>query len=468
MAIFHRFGTARGRNRADNPEPADQSHPTNAGQGRTEEGLVLSGGGSRGSFHLGALRYLYDHRLIAPTTIVSTSAGSIFGLLMSQSADPAEQSRYLRLVESYWMAMTTSGDMFAEQAWFTNLREQWEELVGAMPDLSDSEPVFVDANTDDAEGLVREVLQADPSREPDPFSLSALWKTVGTLGRISRIGPGLATSLRGAERASSAYRPGPIVQRVLYESGFSAQTVAGSGMRLRMAMVGLNSGDLRYMRQDGIIVDMNDQPVDDTPFDLSLGLYASCAIPGVFRPVRLGDEMYVDGGMRDNIPVHMCVTGLGVTRPYVISCLSLRLPRADYLDKDVVAVVGRSMAIMVDETTRDELAWSRQMGATVIEPLIDVHSILTVEPGLLRINRDYGWMRAAEVMTGAPDGMTGPIVKTRLALYRLLAKPRADPAEAEITEVRARLGALVAAADPALLPEESAGWADETWGAPVR
>ena len=34
---------------------------------------------------------------------------------------------------------------------------------------------------------------------------------------------------------------------------------------------------------------------------------ASCAIPGIFTPVRLGDHLFVDGGLLDNVPVTLMV-----------------------------------------------------------------------------------------------------------------------------------------------------------------
>ena len=423
---------------------------------------MLSGGGSRASFHIGALRYLYDVCQISPTKIVGTSAGAIVGAMLAQSLDPAEQARHLEVLEDYWLGMTGPDEMFVEQSWFTKLREQWDQFTATMPEHAGAEPVFVDANTDDPEGLVLDTLESDPSTESGDFSLSGVWQLLGMIGRMSLVGPGLAASLRGAGRAASAYRPGPIVHRLLFESGFSAQRVAGSGMTLRLALVGLNSGALRFMRQDGIIVDSEDRPVADAPFDLSLGVWASCAIPGVFRPVKLGDELYVDGGVRDNVPIHAMVANLGATSPYVIACLPAGVAWEDYANKDVVSLMGRSFAILLDETNRDEIAWSRQMGATVIEPLIDVHGSLDVEPGLLRINRDYGWMRAAEEVTGAAPGATGGIIEARLAMYRLLTGPDAAP-KSEIEAVRRQLRTLIASADPALLPEGCQDWPEETW-----
>ena len=41
---------------------------------------------------------------------------------------------------------------------------------------------------------------------------------------------------------------------------------------------------------------------------------------------------------------------------------------------------------------------------TTIDPVVDVVGYFEVQPGLLRINKDYGWLRAADVMAeGDPD-----------------------------------------------------------------
>ena len=41
---------------------------------------------------------------------------------------------------------------------------------------------------------------------------------------------------------------------------------------------------------------------------------------------------------------------------------------------------------------------------TTVDPVVDVVGLFEVQPGLLRINKDYGWLRAADVMAeGDPD-----------------------------------------------------------------
>ncbi|MCL2783215.1 MAG: patatin-like phospholipase family protein [Propionibacteriaceae bacterium] len=428
------------------------------------QGLVLSGGGSRASFHIGALRYLYSQAHIAPTCIVGTSAGSIVAAMLAQSLAPSDQAENLSQLEQLWMAMESSDDMFVEQAWFTRLRAQWDDIAALVVQHgghTDEQPTdkVVDATGDPME-LVHHAMEDDPSLDMT-ISPGVLWQLLGSLPRIGRAGAGLAATVRGAERAASAYRPGPIVNRLLFESGFQSARVAKSGVRLRIAFVDLNSGTLRFMREDGIIVDRDDQPVGHASHDLTLGVWASCAIPGVFRPVKLGNEVYVDGGARESVPVEMAVTNLGVTRPYVIAVDPPGVEPGDFTDKDVVAVMLRVSSIILDETFQDEVEWARAAGACVIEPRLSVHSALTVEPTLLRINRDYGWMCAAEEIINATSALrdiNDAIIKARCEWTALAKEPTVD--EAAVSAIQARIRELLTQADETLLPPGYQTWAD--------
>jgi len=46
---------------------------------------------------------------------------------------------------------------------------------------------------------------------------------------------------------------------------------------------------------------------------------ASAAIPAMFPPVRIGDELFIDGGIVDNVPISRAVDA-GATRIYVLLC----------------------------------------------------------------------------------------------------------------------------------------------------
>lgn len=36
-------------------------------------------------------------------------------------------------------------------------------------------------------------------------------------------------------------------------------------------------------------------------------LYASCALPFIFKPVKIGNDIYMDGGLKDEYPLHKCI-----------------------------------------------------------------------------------------------------------------------------------------------------------------
>lgn len=67
---------------------------------------VLSGGGSRASFQLGALEYLYRHDAqFKPTIFVGASAGSILAAGLAQDADRDAQHEFIRRATAIWRAL---------------------------------------------------------------------------------------------------------------------------------------------------------------------------------------------------------------------------------------------------------------------------------------------------------------------------------------------------------------------------
>jgi NTE family protein len=62
-----------------------------------------------------------------------------------------------------------------------------------------------------------------------------------------------------------------------------------------------------------------------TSGDLADAVLASCAVPGVLPPVRIGDEHFIDGGIVNSIPVARAVN-LGATTIYVLQVGRLEKP----------------------------------------------------------------------------------------------------------------------------------------------
>lgn len=372
---------------------------------------VLSGGGSRASFQIGALDYLYRHDpRFAPTVFVGASAGSILASGLAQYASRAEQHTWVGRFDEVWSAMTSSDDMFTPRPWFAKLQKEgpsWLDLVTPKPPepaKASPKPLLPFRKPEVPHPLSPET-PTDPwewALSPDKelraeWSLETLTSLMGGIRQLPRIGTDLNAIWHGAERSRSLYRPGPVLTQLLEPATFNPEKVAASGMTLRLAMVALESGELRFMTETGHLVDRDNHPIGVEADVLSTGVLASCAIPAVFRPVPISGETYVDGGARENLPAELAIGHLGATRTYVVSSQTIGLERGKNMaGADLFSIVMRSTEILIDEAGRDELAYAYSAGAIVIHPEISVHSSMTVHPGLIRINRDYGWMRAAE------------------------------------------------------------------------
>lgn len=373
---------------------------------------VLSGGGSRASFQLGALDYLYTHDDgFTPSIIVGTSAGSIVGAVLAQGATREEQHRYLQRLIGIWRGMTVSTDMFSPRPWFQTLEDRGPSWLEIMKPVKPEPPKprsplipFFKQPTEkaspeppaDPPGPLELALTPDEEFHSE-WSLAALSGVASHLTKLPKIGTDLNTIALGLENTRSMYRPGRMLAHLLDESTFSPDRVADSGNLLRIAMVSLETGELRYMTETGTFVDRDNQPISDEVHDLPVGVLASCSIPAVFRPVPIGDETFVDGGARENLPAELAIGHLGAQRNYVVSSQSMGVQRrASMAGSDLFAIVMRSMEILIDEAGRDELAYAISAGSDVIYPEISVHDAMVVHPGLIDINMAYGWLRAAE------------------------------------------------------------------------
>lgn len=490
------------------------------------QGLVIAGGGARASFQIGALRYLYEREHIAPSVITATSAGAILGSLLAQSKDPAEQLASLRGIEKLWLAMTQPSDMFTERSWFTQLKSHADALdvlrqveekaehddpghqpglwsrfgwgtrqaaakqegdakqagatpthqvtggaatgAGESPDAPDAAPTSTDNALSPQERTLALAMSEEPG-EPLGWTPNVFFQLAAGLPQLGRASADLTAAWRGLERNRSLFKPGPILRRLLSRDFFHSEQVTSSGMTLRCAFVGLNSGELRYMREDGHIVDRDDKVLAGNPFDISIGVLASCSIPGVFKPVEMNGEWYVDGGIRENVPVEGAVSNLGVTRPYVIVSGPSGLNYdAQVGSGDLISILFRIQSIQSDESERDEVAYARSSGAVVIEPELSVHETMEFDPGTLRINRDYGWMRAAEAVheaDAATQQVNREIIETRLQAWKRERQMKpGSPHEFdqamlnEVGQLKLHLQSLLGSADKNLLPPDAQQW----------
>jgi predicted acylesterase/phospholipase RssA len=360
-------------------------------------GLAISGGGSLGSFEAGVLRFLYDHAALAPVAVAGNSAGGLNAAKLAEGDVPGGP-RAIDEVERLWRSLRINADMWEPEPWLVRLQASaaWASAVRGH--------------------------LADGTSGTNAVRVAA--RVVGSLVRRPPETDGALDALREALTAQSLLSIDPIAD-LLHEE-LDPERVAASGIALRVGAVSLESGELRYITETGAIHDRSDQPLDLPPVPLADGVLASASIPVAFPPVRLGDEHYVDGGAREILPIEVLVHHLDVERVLAISASSVGVePAASYADRNLIDILRRvSAEIGPDETLRKELnppgGWAETV--RVIVPEIDVHDSMTIDPALIGISIDHGWLRAADVLLELDDearALTRAITQTRVRLRRL-------------------------------------------------
>ena len=445
---------------------------------------VLAGGGSRASFQLGALAYLYrNDPEFSPSVLVGASAGAILAAGLAQDSDRNAQQDFVESVSKIWRGLRTQDEMFTPRPWLVRAQAEapgWLDIVNQsspaphpasrtfpkIPFMRDNSPSPHPSPPTTHLGPLELALQPDEELQPAEWSLGTLAQLFSNVGKLPRIGSDLLAIHQGMERTKSLYRPGPVLMELLDPAVFDPARVRDAGTTLRIGMVALESGALRFMREDGALVDRTGELFSRGPHPLATGVLASCSIPAVFRPVPLGTETYVDGGVRENLPAQLAIEHLGADRTYVISSKGINVPaRQSMRDADLFAIIMRSTEILIDEAGRDELEYAERTDATVIQPELDVHDAMSVDPGLIAINIDYGWMRAAEsVLQLDVDDVRRHrrIVALRMRCLRLeerlLSQPGEKETEKTLSRAKFEMRDAVASCDPRALPDGAELW----------
>jgi len=386
--------------------------------------LILSGGGSKGDFELGAVQYLYRVHGVQPTLISGTSVGAMNGSKLAEGEISPQHG--LRSLERTWYTLDRNEDMWLYEPWVRNAPPETIRLIGTA------------ANTH----LFSWKLPNAPSLLPrDNLDWGGLRDLAnGVTGFAFLIGAGIkfAGTLTAATEAASVGNLEPIRDRIFGRNGFPAlldmaavaNWVAG-GRTLRLAMVALDSGELRFVKDNGQMVDRAGQPVDGlrpendrqgrplfdnagNPImvpsgqpvvcDVREAVLASASIGVVFPPVKLGEEYYVDGGHRSVIPVDPVFEAVsGIQTVYMVSASPTGLQRTSFeRTRQLPNIASRALfetflTEIVQSETHPRGGWG-QRAATLIAPTFEVHSTVVIDPGLVRINADYGWMRADDAV----------------------------------------------------------------------
>ncbi len=237
---------------------------TSDARNRPKVGLVLSGGGARGAYEVGVLRYIFE-RLKRPVrfdVITGSSVGAINGAYAAATADrPRATGRMLARV---WTELRL--DDVYRFGW-TQMRNIPQLLFGRdLPKLTHGARLG---------GLV------------DPGHLQEIIR--------SRI-------------------PWRGISENIYRGHLHAMSIAATELATGLTTVFVQTKSGRL--PDGWPVESG-QNVVPTPIT-SAHCLASAAIPLLFPAVRVGDQLFVDGSLRQNTPVRPAMR-LGATRMLVVS-----------------------------------------------------------------------------------------------------------------------------------------------------
>jgi NTE family protein len=413
--------------------------PVTPGPGPTA--FVLAGGGTKGSFEVGVLQYLVGVEQIAPEVITATSAGAIAATVLAQARTLEEFAARVEEIGEDILAWTQTEHVFGKQAWLRALdgtalgREIHYELTEGTRPPFPLNPAAVLASSEGApppaapgRGERRQAKRARRKRQRHLLRL-----VVGAGLRLPRVRRRFRTS------GSSVLNLDPLADALRHGSSVGVrpvdpELVARPGLELRLAVTALRAGVIRYVTQDGTIVEADARtPAAGAaagPVDLLDGTIASASVPMVFPPRPMADDDYVDGGVVEIIPVRAAVE-LGATRIFAVVAVPLAVQRddRDYASAPVGYIGLRSMGMIgVAERQISNVGFPLPAGSslTVIDPIVDVVGLFEIQPGLLRINKDYGWLRAADVLAeGDPDLVadiaagTHALIEARCEAWRL-------------------------------------------------
>ena len=308
--------------------------PTDPRAGRTA--FVLAGGGTKGSFEVGVLQYLVGVEGIVPDIITATSAGAIAATVLAQARTLAEFAQRVDEIEDDVLAWTNAGHVFGKQAWLAALdgtalgREIHQEITEGTRPPFPLTPATVLAGGDVVPPAARvQPAAATPGAARPAAGANAT--SCASAPAPSSACPGSAGSCARAAARSSTSTPWRTRCATAASEGMrpvDPALVARPGLQLRLAVTALRAGVLRYVTEDGTIVESDARtPAPGTsagPVDLVDGAIASASVPMVFPPHPMADDDYVDGGVIEIVPVR-AAAALGATRIIAVVAVPLRL-----------------------------------------------------------------------------------------------------------------------------------------------
>jgi predicted acylesterase/phospholipase RssA len=289
---------------------------------------VLSGGGAKGAFQAGVVRYL-DRIGIAPHVIAGTSVGALNAAKLAEG-NPEGQHRAAERLEALWRGIEGNDDIFERSEALRNLEDEIDDL-----------------NVPDAWDILYWVATGPAGLAVD--YVEELEDAVAVLGALARV--------------RNLFDQTGLQEMV--DEHLDPALVRDSGIRLRLAAVELETGALHYFTEDGAVLNRALNEIEPAgSASLRMAVLASSAIPALFKRVRILNRVYVDGAIREDVPL-LAALDLNPSVVFVINTFPSRFESSqlaplqellgDIETPKALDFLMQSIEIIADETAQDDV-----------------------------------------------------------------------------------------------------------------
>jgi predicted acylesterase/phospholipase RssA len=453
------------RPKAKVPKPIKQIGPA----------IALSGGAAHGDFEVGVVRYLYEHGL-KPRIICGTSVGSINGLKLAEGepdgpAEPDVDRHIPGLVGliAIWQSLRVNDDMYRKLDPITKIKN---DLLGALiakagagglvggsvlgpfgallGAIVGGSQVYSDVQDAIRRVLsIRSIANLNPLMklmgQPSSFKRALVTKSKIELRMVmTALEDGAARIVdQNGQLSERDGRPTLGPSKSPAAAKLRAQIDA---LRQRIAAIehaNFEGGDPDPTKHDvseladlrgelaALQLQLGKLPGDPIRVELTEAALASSSLPVFFPPQELGDQRnYVDGGTRMVTPIEVAwKTGASIvyavvasqdamtvgTDPLMSTKVPSYAPPVNLVDIGLRAGAEIEPSEINDSQLYPPAGWP--IPVIVFRPRFDIHDSLTIDPGLIDIRMDQGWMCGDDVMQAWARDSEG---------YRALAKQLDD------------------------------------------
>lgn len=417
-----------------------------------EFGISLQGGGVKGAFGVGALKFLHDAGILdgkKKIHLASASTGSITSAMLAENSP-----------ESIDKALAQYGDLQQMEDMLT-LKTDVKRILNAEPALKksvldlmktggDTSKIDFDAKefaTDKVKDAFKKTLNDIRS---NPLSVEGFLPLAGA-NFLNNIFDGVKTSFKNVVALTkinlSLAELDPVRLKLTHNThgvnaNLLAKRIRSKNVTFNMAVTSLETGATCYVNEKlellypkkGVVGDgYNYEDFEackishiggvsvgtDTPTKLRLGVtmaaITSGAFPALFEPqkirfVRAGkeeEELFNDGGIRENMPISI----LGNTHQ-VKNIIAIYCSQIDESEKESrhvnnyswVDVITRSMDFIDSENARNDISSGVPMNTSLhgdgehnvlhIAPTTGTLGLAEIQPYNIQTTIWYGYMRA--------------------------------------------------------------------------